>query len=150
MRKIVPIVMLTAMAAAPAGVRAQTLITPEEAALPAPAEDMAITRGLTRGPGIEIASPVSNASGLSPVFPFKVTFVARNQVPIDPASVRVTYVKAKPIDLTDRVKTALTPTGIDMGRAEAPPGTHVIRLEVKDVQGRSAQASVRFTVAGPK
>ena len=135
MRKIVPIVMLTAMAAAPAGVRAQTLITPEEAALPAPAEDMAITRGLTRGPGIEIASPVSNASGLSPVFPFKVTFVARNQVPID---------------LTDRVKTALTPPGIDMGRAEAPPGTHVIRLEVKDVQGRSAQASVRFTVAGPK
>lgn len=150
MRKIVPFLVLFATASLPAVARSQTLILPEEAALPAPAEDMAVTRGLTRGPGIEIASPAANAAGLPLVFPFKVTFVSRNQVPIDPASVRVTYVKAKPVDLTERVKPALSASGIDMSRAEAPPGTHVIRLEVKDMQGRSANASVRFTVAAPR
>jgi hypothetical protein len=125
---------------------AQVLITQSEAQLPASPDAPMTMRGLTRGPGIEQVSPSPDQRVRSPL-PFKIRFLIRNKVAIDPASVKLTYLKAKPIDLTERIKKYLKPDGIDMQRAEVPPGTHVLRLDVKDQQGRSGTAIIKLTVA---
>jgi hypothetical protein len=125
------------------GARAEVLITAEEAKLPA-SNDVALpTRGMTRGPGVELESP---AQATSSPLPFKIKFEARNRIAIDPATVKLVYIKATPIDLTDRIKPFITADGITMNKAEAPPGLHLLRLDLKDVQGRVASAVFTLTV----
>lgn len=130
-----------------ASARAEVLITKAEAAAPTPGRMAGATRGLTRGPGIEQLSPNPVQRVASP-FAFKVKFVIRNDVPVDPASVKLTYMKAKPIDLTERIKAHITPGGIAMSEAEVPPGTHILRLDVTDMQGRNGSAIIKLNVAG--
>ena len=127
--------------------RADVLITRAEAAQPSPVTLGSNTRGLTRGPGIEQVSPDPDRDVASPV-PLRIKFVIRNNVAIDPASIKLTYLKANPIDLTERIRKHLTPEGIVMERAEVPPGKHSMRLEVTDKQGRSNSAIIKLTVAG--
>ena len=79
--------------------------------------------------------------------PLKVKFVARNNVAIDPASVKVTYLKSQNVDLTERVKKHLTADGIDMASAEIPPGTHLLRINLKDKQDRTTTATIKLVVA---
>jgi len=126
---------------------AEVLITETEARLPASPNVSMAMRGLTRGPGIRQLSPSPNRGVKSPLV-FKVRFLIRNNVAIDPASVKLIYLKAKPVDLTERIKTHLTPNGIEMDQAEVPPGTHVLRLDLKDQQGRSGTAIIKLVVAG--
>ena len=126
---------------------AEVLITESEAALPAVPNVIMTTRGLTRGPGIEQLSPKPDQSVNSPL-QFKIKFETRNNVAIDPASVRLIYLKSKPIDLTERIKNHVTPNGIEMNKAEVPPGTHVLRLDLKDKQDRVGTAIIKLTVAG--
>jgi hypothetical protein len=135
---------LSCVTVAPAN--AEVLITKAEADLPAASGTSGSTRGLTRGPGIELVSPNPIQSVTSPM-PLKIKFQPRNNVAIDPASVKVIYVKAKPIDLTDRIKRFVTPSGIDMAQAEVPPGTHMMRVDVTDQQGRSSSSVFKVTVA---
>lgn len=125
---------------------AETLISEAEAKLP-PSTDVGMTtRGLTRGPGIELVSPHSDRGMASPL-PLKVKFIARNNVEIDPATVRVIYLKAQSVDLTDRVKKFLTADGIDMANAEMPSGTHYLRINLKDKQDRASTATIKLVVA---
>jgi len=126
---------------------AEVLITKEEASLPASPNVGMTMRGLTRGPGIEQMSPKPNQQVTSPL-PFKVHFQVRNQIAIDPATVKLTYLKAKPVDLTERIRKHLKPDGIEMSEAEVPPGTHMLRLDLKDQKGRVATAILKLTVAG--
>ena len=79
--------------------------------------------------------------------PLKIKFIARNNVAIDPDSVKVTYLKAQNVDLTDRIKKYLTPDGIDMAKAEIPPGTHQLRINLKHKNGRTSTATLKLTVA---
>ena len=125
---------------------AEMLITETEAKLPASTDVGMTTRGLTRGPGVEQVSPDPNRGVTSPL-PLKIKFIARNNVAIDPASVKVTYLKSKNVDLTDRIKKYLTPDGIDMAKAEIPPGTHQLRINLKDKNGRTSTATLKLTVA---
>lgn len=127
-------------------VSAEVLITPDEARLPPPGTNVMSTRGLTRGPGIEQESPPLNQTVRSPL-PFKVKFHVRNNVGIDPTSVRLTYIKSTPVDLTGRIRPHLRPDGIIMEQAEVPPGVHVLRLDIIDMQGRSGTALIRLTVS---
>ena len=46
------------------------------------------------------------------------------------------YLKQSPINLTPRIGNLVTAGGIEVSGAEAPPGTHYIRVEVKDDAGR--------------
>jgi hypothetical protein len=119
------------------------LITAEEASLP-PAADMSLdNRAITRGPGI--AQVVPGADDPAPVpLPLKITFIKRNGVPIDPASVRLVYLKRPNIDLTARVKPFITPDGIEIDRANVPTGSHVIRIDVRDARGRSGAALIKL------
>ena len=124
---------------------AEVLITEAEAGLP-PAADAALDlRNVTRAPSIEQVAPGANAHVHSPLA-LKIKFAARNNAKIDPANVKVTYVKKTPVDLTERLRKRVTADGIEMPDAEAPPGTHVIRLEVKDSQGRTGVAFIKLVV----
>ena len=125
---------------------AEILITEAEAKLP-PSTDVGMTtRGLSRGPGVEQVSP-SPERGMPSPLPFKIKFIARNNVAIDPASVTVTYLKAQPVDLTDRIKKHLSTDGIDMANAELPPGTHHLQIRLKDKQDRTSTATLKLVVA---
>jgi hypothetical protein len=66
---------------------------------------------------------------------------------IDTDSVKVTYMKSPSVDLTPRLKPFVKPDGIDMPDAELPPGDHVIRVDVKDSEGRTATTSFTLKVA---
>jgi len=78
---------------------------------------------------------------------FDVTFAPHNGATIDPSKVRVTYLKQPEIDLTQGLKAYITPKGIDAKDITVPPGTHTIRIEVIDSDGRSTGQIMKIQVA---
>lgn len=128
------------------------LITHDEAKLPvSPTADLnshaSVSRGITRGPAIELLSPKpSRASVQSPVH-LQLKFEARGGAQIDVGSFKLTYVRNPAVDLTDRVKNFTKPVGIDVPEAEVPPGTHTIRAEIKDKDGRAGFLTFNLKVA---
>lgn len=121
------------------------LITPKEAELPDIPPTLS-TRGISRGPAIKLNSPEANAPVVSP-FEFKVSFDARGDSKIDPNSVKVIYLKSPFVDLTPRLINAISSKGIDFSKAEVPPGTHIIRITVKDTEGRETNSVMNLVVA---
>lgn len=117
------------------------LITPDEAKQP-PAATKPATRAITRGPGVKLASPES----VSGQFPLKIAFEPRGDSKIDAASVKVEYLKGSGIDLTERVKAGIKPTGIEIPAAAAPAGEHPIRVTVRDSEGRLGTGEFKLTV----
>ena len=137
-------IFLALIGAVPNLVFAAPLITSKEAALPAASGALA-TRGISRGPAVKLNSPEADTPISSP-FDFKVLFEARGEGKIDPNSVKVVYMKSPFVDLTPRLKSAITPTGIYFSKAEVPPGTHTIRITVKDMDGRETNQVVTIVV----
>ena len=125
---------------------AEMLISEAEAKLPQSGDSSMATRGVTRGPGIELVSPAPGTKNINSPLPLKIKFVGRNSVPIDTASVKITYLRTPSVDLTERVKAHLTKDGIDMAQADVPPGNHLIRIDVKDTEGRSASSTITLLV----
>lgn len=123
---------------------AAPLITAKEAALPSASGTLA-TRGISRGPAVKMSSPEADVPVNSP-FDFKVLFEARGEGKIDPNSVKVVYMKSPFVDLTPRLKTAISPSGINFSKAEVPPGTHTIRVTVKDLDGRETNQVLTIVV----
>lgn len=113
---------------------AAPLINAKEAALPAASGALA-TRGISRGPSVKLISPEADTPVSSPI-DFKVNFEARGEGKIDPASVKVVYMKSPFVDLTPRLKGAISAQGIDFAKADVPPGAHTIRVTAKDTDGR--------------
>jgi hypothetical protein len=110
------------------------LITEEEAKLPPPKGAVATDRrGVTRGPKVkfvEEGGPVRSPMHL------KLTFESFGGAKIDPDSVKVTYLKTPNVDLTPRIKSFVQATGIDIPDVELPAGEHMVRVDVKDSDGR--------------
>ncbi len=125
-------------------VSAASLISAKEAALP-PAAGALATRGISRGPAIKLASPEADTPVAAP-FDFKVNFEARGDAKIDPNSVKVVYMKSPFVDLTPRLKGAISANGIDFAKADVPPGTHTIRVTVKDTDGRETNSVLNLVV----
>ena len=123
---------------------AAPLISAKEAALPSAAGALA-TRGVSRGPVIKLASPEADTPVASP-FDFKVNFEPRGDAKIDPSSVKVVYMKSPFVDLTPRLKSAISANGIDFAKADVPPGTHTIRVTVKDSEGRETNSLLNLVV----
>jgi hypothetical protein len=123
---------------------AASLISPKEAALP-PAAGTLATRGISRGPAVKLASPEADTPVMAP-FDFKVNFEPRGDAKIDPSSVKVVYMKSPFVDLTPRLKSAISANGIDFAKAEVPPGTHTIRVTVKDTEGRETNSVLNLVV----
>lgn len=119
---------------------AAPLITEKEASLPGTKGELK-TRGIARGPGIKVVSPDSSTAVKGP-FDLKVNFESRGGNKIDPASVRVTYLKSPAVDLTPRLKGAITENGIEFAKAEVPAGEHSLRITVKDAEGRESNSII--------
>ena len=127
-----------------AAAHAGPLVTEEEAKLPN-APSLA-TRGVTRGPGIKLVSPDPASKTVKSPFDLKVGFEARGGAKIDPASIKVFYMKTPLIDLTDRIKDGIKDDGIDFAKTEMPTGEHNLRFTVKDSEGRSTSSVMTLNV----
>ena len=115
------------------------LITADEAKLPPPKGAItADRRGITRGPKIEVI--VDGQQVHSPVH-LQLKFESFGGAKIDPDSIKVTYMKTPTVDLTDRIKSFVQANGMDMPDAELPPGDHMIRVDIKDSEGRVGSTS---------
>jgi hypothetical protein len=136
--------MATALLAFPAG--AATLISPEEANLP-PAAFPPQTRGITRGPTLKLESPDGPVAS-----PFKlvVSFAAFGGAQIVLDSVKLTYLRNPAVDLSGRVKPYVTPQGLGITVAEAPPGKHDLILELADSNQRVVKLPITIVVEPKK
>jgi hypothetical protein len=123
---------------------AAPLIDAKEASLP-PASGTLTTRGISRGPAVKMTSPEADNPVMAP-FDFKVAFEPRGGAKIDPDSVKVVYLKSPFVDLTARLKGAITANGIDFSKAQVPPGTHLIRVTIKDSEGRETNSVLTLVV----
>lgn len=142
--KLIKLFLIASLVSAANLVAAAPLINAKEAALPAAAGALA-TRGISRGPSVKLASPEADTPVSSP-FDFKVNFEARGEGKIDPASVKVVYMKSPFVDLTPRLKNSISTNGIDFAKAEVPPGSHTIRVTVKDADGRETNSVFTLVV----
>lgn len=126
--------------------QAAPLISEKEAKLPAGDAGTMATRAITRGPGIRVLAPEIGATTVRSPFLFKLAFEPRGGARIDPATVKIVYIKTPNVDLLDRVKAGLTEKGIELNAAEAPAGEHQIRVTVQDSEGRQTSQLIGFTV----
>ena len=122
--------------------RALELISPEEAHLPD--EPSALRYGVALGPTIIVLSPSPAAGFIRSPFALKIRFQSHGGAEIDVDSVLLTYKKVPPIDLTQRVRSFITPDQIQIDDVEAPAGQHRIRVDLKDSRGHTA--STEFTI----
>jgi hypothetical protein len=142
--KLLRVAVLAAVIATPASALSTALITPEEAALP-PMKGAVpnSNRGITRGPKITV--PAEN--GVKSPIHFQVKFQPLGGSTIDLDGLKVIYLKQPNVDLTPRVKPFVQPTGIDMPDALLPPGEHLVRIDVKDSEGRVSTTSFLLKIA---
>jgi hypothetical protein len=142
------LLMVVAGIAMSAPVRAQAgqvLITEEEAKLPPPRAAVATDRrGITRGPKVELVA--DNEPVHSPMH-LQLKFESYGGAKIDPNSVKVTYMRTPNVDLTGRVKPFVQPTGIDIPDVLIPVGDHMVRVEIRDSDGRFGSTSFVLKVA---
>jgi hypothetical protein len=124
---------------------AAQLIISSEADLPA-ATSVPATRGISRGPAVKLEFPNANTPVVAP-FDLKLRFEARGDSKIDLESVKVIYLKSPFVDLTPRLKNAISANGIDFVKAEVPPGSHLIRISVKDSEGRETNLLLTLVVS---
>lgn len=127
-------------------VQAGPLISDNEARLPSGQSGVVATRAITRGPGIKVLAPEPGSAAVRSPFLFKVAFEPRGGAKIDPATVKIVYIKTPNVDLLDRVKVGLSDKGIELDAAEAPAGDHQIRVTVLDSEGRQTTQLISFTV----
>jgi hypothetical protein len=120
---------------------AMPLISDEEAAMP---DDPIKMRGISRGPKIVLVNPAATAGMIRSPFDLRIRFESHGGTKIDTDSIVITYRKRPAIDLTQRMKSFIQPTGVNLDNAEIPPGEHHIRVDVKDTDGQSSSAE--FTI----
>ena len=120
------------------------LISEEEAKLPPPkGAVVADRRGITRGPRIEVVG--EREQNHSPLH-LQLKFESFGGSKIDPGSLRVTYLRNPNVDLTERVRSFASVSGLDMPDAELPPGDHMIRVDIRDSDGRIGTTSFLLKV----
>lgn len=121
------------------------LITADEAKLPPPKGAVAVaSRGITRGPKVAF---VGAADPTRSPMRLQLKFESFGGAKIDTDSLKVTYMKSPSVDLTPRLKPFVKSDGIDMPDAELPAGDHVIRVDVKDSDGRAATTSFTLKIS---
>ncbi len=121
------------------------LISADEAKLPPPKGAVGVaTRGITRGPNVAY---IGAADVTKSPMRLQLKFESFGGAKIDTDSLKVTYVKTPAVDLTPRLKPFVKSDGIDMPDAELPAGDHLIRVDVKDSDGRVATTSFTLKIA---
>ncbi len=121
------------------------LISADEAKLPPPKGAVGVaTRGITRGPKVAY---IGAADATKSPMRLQLKFESFGGAKIDTDSLKVTYVKTPAVDLTPRLQPFVKSDGIDMPDAELPAGDHLIRVDVKDSDGRVATTSFTLKIA---
>ncbi|MDN3272896.1 hypothetical protein QWJ07_01485 [Frankia sp. RB7] len=124
---------------------ATQLITEEEAKLPPPKGAVATDRrGILRGPKVEFVSPGDSVS--SPMH-LVLKFESFGGAKIDPDSVKVMFLRTPNVDLTARVKPFVQADGINIQDAELPAGEYMVRVDIKDSDGRPGTSIFTLKVA---
>jgi hypothetical protein len=124
--------------ASPARADNVVLITADEAKLPPPKGAVALkARGITRGPKIEL---VSQKSAIRSPTRIRLKFYTYGGASVDLNAVKATYLRTPDVDLTSRLKPFISGDGIDVPAAEMPAGDHMLRIDLKDSDGRTATA----------
>jgi len=137
--------MLVGLAQLPALADNVILITRDEAKLPPPKIAVAMSaRGVTRGPQIEV---VQDADPTKSPTHFQLKFIAHGGAKIDPTTVQMTYLRTPDVDLTPRIKPFVTDSGIDIPNAVVPVGAHMLRVDLKDSDGRVGTLNFTLNVA---
>ncbi len=77
----------------------------------------------------------------------QVMFESFGGAKIDLDSVKVTYLRTPNVDLTARIKPFVQSAGIDIPDVELPLGEHMVRIDVKDSDGRIGTTSFVLKVA---
>ncbi len=143
--KVVALGLFSAVLASP--LKAEILITENEAALPAAADTGLTFRGVTRGPKVQIVSPAPGAGTVTSPLSLKLKFESFGGAKIDTATVKASYLKSPSVDLTQRMQKFVKENGIEMEGAIVPPGEHIIKVDLKDTDGRAGSANIKINVA---
>lgn len=123
----------------PAEAASLVLITTDEAKLPPPKGAIAVSaRGVTRGPKVEL---VSQSGVIHSPANIQLKFQTYGGAKVDLNAVQATYLRTPNVDLTPRIKPFVNEAGIDLQSVELPPGDHMVRIDIKDSDGRTATAS---------
>jgi hypothetical protein len=123
----------------------EVLITAEEAALPPPRGAVVTERrGITRGPKVDV---MPSAEPIHSPMHFQVKFESYGGASVDLNSVKVTYLRTPNVDLTPRIRSFVQPTGIDIPDVQLPAGDHMVRVDIKDSDGRVGSTSFVLKVA---
>jgi hypothetical protein len=138
MKRIWPIFVATSLAMS-GGANATKLITEAEAQLPPPKGAVtADRRGILRAPKVEFVPP---GDAVHSPLRLQLKFESFGGAKIDPESVKMTFLRTPNVDLTARIKPFVQAAGIDMPDTELPPGEYMLRVDVKDSDGRIGTAS---------
>lgn len=125
--------------AAPAALAQMQLVTEEEARLPEAGN--LLTRAITRGPAVRLASAAEvNAAS----FPLEIRLEARGGSRIEPSTIKVEYLKTPVIDLTGRLTSLMRDNVIAAPAVKVPAGLHRLRVSVQDSEGRAGSAVVEI------
>jgi hypothetical protein len=130
-------------AQSPHAIAGVVLITTQEAQLPTP-KGVFASRAVTRGPRIDLAGP--DTSDVRSPLRLQLKFKGFGGATINLDSLHVTYLKMPNVDLTSRVRPYARPTGIEIPDAEAPPGDHLVRVEIQDSEGRRTATTFLLSV----
>jgi len=120
------------------------LVTPEESA-------QAVSRAVTpivndpEGPTINVREP-GVVKEVKPPVTIDVVFEPKEGKSIDFNTLKITYLKLFGIDITDRMKPYITPTGLHSANAKLPPGDHNIEIAVQDTEGKKTTQRFSFKV----
>ena len=113
------------------------LVTSDEANRPD--QQFSLTRAISRGPTIKL---ISNASVDSKTFLFKIAMDPKGGAMLDTHSFKIEYLKNPPVELTERLKFALTGNQLSIPAASIPKGVHTFKVSVKDTDGREGQSFI--------
>ena len=113
------------------------LVSEEEARRPD--QTFKLTRAISRGPSVKL---VSNAAVDAKSFQFKIALEPKGGAQIDANSLKIEYLKNPPVELAERLKSALTGNYLSIPVASLPKGTHSFKVSVKDTDGREGQSII--------
>ncbi len=123
------------------------LITAEEAKRPpAQSGSMSMRAGISRGPDIQLLSPSTVQAPVHSPLHLQLKFLAHGGAQVDETSFKLIDVTSPAVDLSERVRSFTSQTGLDVPDAEVPAGSYAIRAEIKDRDGRLGVLNFQLNV----
>ena len=104
------------------------------------------SRSVTRGPLIRMVAPGPSPLTVGGPFWLRVEFVGRGGARIDPATLRVRYLRAWEVDISERLRPFAKPEALEVREATVPPGRHFLKIDIRDDGGRLSEAVVEITM----